>query len=121
MRRGVATQTTLSWNIFVDTGTTLDQDSVAFRGVSFGYKSERGRVKVFDGLSFDFPREAVVGVIGKSGVGKSTLLKLLKHMGVPARGNVWLGDPPMESVMLPQETIMLPWRDLRRNPINSRS
>jgi len=57
---------------------------VEVRGVHFSY----GDLQVFRGLSLEIPRGKVVAVLGGSGVGKSTLLKLIGGQLRPARGSI---------------------------------
>jgi ATP-binding cassette ChvD family protein len=47
---------------------------------------------LFEGLSFNVPPGAVVGIIGPNGVGKSTLFKILCGMETPDGGTFRLGD-----------------------------
>jgi|GEM_PF-6595557 len=78
-------------------------------GIRFNYR--RG-VPVFDGLSFEFGSAShegrVVGVVGSSGTGKSTLLRLLAGLETPAVGKVTF-DPPLtrQPVYIFQEAVLL--------------
>lgn len=74
-------------------------DDVAFRrpGAS---------AATLDGISLDVPTGAVVAVVGRSGVGKSTLLRLACGLDRPTRGAV-AGGP---GALLPQHDALMPWR-----------
>jgi ATPase subunit of ABC transporter with duplicated ATPase domains len=50
-----------------------------------------GRVLI-DGLSFDLPRNGIVGVIGPNGVGKTTLFKTIVGLEEPDAGDVKIGE-----------------------------
>ncbi|WP_086840483.1 energy-dependent translational throttle protein EttA [Amycolatopsis kentuckyensis] len=50
-----------------------------------------GRVLI-DGLSFDLPRNGIVGVIGPNGVGKTTLFKTIVGLEEPDDGVVKIGE-----------------------------
>jgi ATP-binding cassette ChvD family protein len=47
---------------------------------------------LIDGLSFDLPRNGIVGVIGPNGVGKTTLFKTIVGLEKPDAGNVRIGE-----------------------------
>jgi len=59
---------------------------VVFEGVSFRYQPERPYV--LDNVSFSVLPGEVVGIIGGTGSGKTTLAKLLQRLYVPERGRV---------------------------------
>jgi subfamily B ATP-binding cassette protein MsbA len=61
----------------------IEQD-IEFRGVSFAY----GDKPVFDRLSLTIPRGKTIGIIGPSGIGKSTLGYLLARLYEPSEGAV---------------------------------
>ncbi|MEV6446322.1 energy-dependent translational throttle protein EttA [Amycolatopsis sp. NPDC051716] len=47
---------------------------------------------LIDGLSFDLPRNGIVGVIGPNGVGKTTLFKTIVRLEEPDGGEVKIGE-----------------------------
>lgn len=48
----------------------------------------RGRRAIFDGVDLDIPRGRVTAILGPSGTGKTTLLKLIGAQLAPARGTI---------------------------------
>jgi ATP-binding cassette subfamily B protein len=61
--------------------------AVAFRNVSFAYDGNR---PVLDGISFEIPPAARVGITGMTGAGKTTLVSLLTRFYDPTSGRVLL-------------------------------
>ncbi len=47
---------------------------------------------LIDDLSFDLPRNGIVGVIGPNGVGKSTLFKMIVGLEKPTSGSLEIGE-----------------------------
>lgn len=62
------------------------QGSVAFEGVSFRYTPERS--DVLDNLSFQVQAGEVIGIVGVSGAGKTSLMRLMQRLYVPQRGRI---------------------------------
>jgi ATP-binding cassette, subfamily B, multidrug efflux pump len=60
---------------------------VSFRDVEFGY---RDGDRVLRGVSLDVPRGATVAVVGATGSGKSTLIKLLTRLYEIDRGAIYV-------------------------------
>lgn len=55
------------------------------RGLRFGYNSRR---RVYDGVDLDIPRGGVTAIMGPSGTGKTTLLRLIGGQWRPNAGTV---------------------------------
>ena len=59
---------------------------IRLRGVSYAY--EGGSRRVIDGMSFDFPPGTCTAVLGETGAGKTTLIRLLLALLRPTEGSV---------------------------------
>ena len=55
-----------------------------------GLKKYFGRLKVLDGINLEVPTGDTVVVLGRSGVGKSVLLKCIVGLLKPTEGEVWV-------------------------------
>ena len=62
----------------------MQETHVAIESLSF----RRGTRSIFDGVSMDIPRGNVVAIMGPSGTGKTTLLRLIGGQLLPASGRV---------------------------------
>ena len=61
-------------------------EGIRFSNVSFAYETERDLV--LDDVSFEIGKGGLAAVVGSSGVGKSTILKLILGIYQPLRGEV---------------------------------
>jgi ATP-binding cassette ChvD family protein len=94
--------------LWVPNGPRLGDNVIKVENVS---KSFDGRV-LFENLNLDIPKNAIVGIIGPNGVGKSTLFKILVGKEKPDTGTVSIGDSVKISyvdqsheALLPEKTI----------------
>ncbi len=72
-----------------------------------------GDLRVLDGLSASFPKSGLVGIAGHSGVGKTTLLRVIAGLEVPDGGSV-VGVPDRISIMF-EDDRLFPWMDAAAN------
>ena len=63
---------------------------VRVRNLSFHYPD--GEEKVIDNLSFDFKPGSRIAITGRTGIGKTTLLKLILALSRPSSGSIELYD-----------------------------
>ena len=71
--------------------------SLAFRNVSFTYGSEKSR-RVIQDLSLDIPVGKTTAIVGLSGSGKTTMIKLMLGFYPPTEGDVMLGNHSLKHV-----------------------
>jgi ATP-binding cassette subfamily B protein len=71
--------------------------SVAFAGVHFAYPT---REPVLHGLDFTVQRGQVLGIVGPTGAGKSTIIKLLLRYYEPTQGQVLVDGKPLHHYTL---------------------
>src|SRR5262249_23191963 len=77
---------------------TLSGSEIACRGVSAGHRSRSGDVRtVLAGVTFEVARAARLLVIGRSGSGKSPLLRLLNRFDEPLAGEITCRGAPVSS------------------------
>ena len=62
--------------------------AISFRGVAKVYVSPRGEIGALRGVDIDVPEGGVFGVIGRSGAGKSSLLRLVNRLESATLGEV---------------------------------
>jgi ABC-type multidrug transport system fused ATPase/permease subunit len=70
---------------------------VVYEGVNFAYP---GRAKTLEGISFSARPGEVIGVVGPTGAGKSTLVSLLPRFYDPASGTIRLDGQDIRGIRL---------------------
>ncbi len=79
-----------------------------------------GARKVLQGLSIDIPARQFVAVVGRSGVGKSTLMRLIVGLDQPSEGQVLIAGERVAGLqdsvrLLFQDARLLPWQTVLSN------
>lgn len=65
---------------------------IRIRDLKKEYSTGRGRLVLFDGLSFDVAEGEMLAIVGESGAGKSTLLHILGALDAPSSGDVYFAS-----------------------------
>ncbi len=74
--------------IYIPPGPRLGDVVLRAEGVGKGY----GDRLLIDGMSFDLPPGAIVGIIGGNGAGKTTLFRMIVGQEQPDQGSISLGS-----------------------------
>lgn len=62
------------------------------------YAGAGGTVAAVDGISLDIPENNIFGIIGKSGAGKSSLVRLVSLLETPDEGAVYYNDERVDNL-----------------------
>ncbi len=73
----------------------ISKGTINFEGIHFQYKEN---AKIFDDLSLDIPAGQKVGLVGESGVGKSTLTSLLLRLYDIQKGEISIDGQDISKV-----------------------
>ncbi|WP_110455949.1 ABCB family ABC transporter ATP-binding protein/permease [Shewanella algidipiscicola] len=94
------------------TSPSLTQGSLRFEHISFSYD---GR-KILDDVSFELPAGKKVAIVGDSGAGKSTIVKLLFRFYEAQSGHIYIDDEDITQLsqhalrqaiaIVPQDTVL---------------
>ena len=74
--------------IFIPQGPRLGDVVIEVENLSKGF----GDRQLFDKATFNIPKNAIVGILGPNGVGKSTFFRLLVNEHQPDSGEITVGD-----------------------------
>lgn len=77
----------------VEAGHISPAPLFVLRGVS----QERGGMMILQDLTLEVPRTAITALVGPSGAGKTSLLRLLNRLDDPSDGEVWFDGRPITS------------------------
>lgn len=74
--------------------------AVMFDSVTFAYDDDGGSETVLDEVSFSIEPGRVLGLLGRTGSGKSTIARLLMHLHEPQNGSVRVGGHDVRDIDL---------------------
>ncbi|EPG2185614.1 aliphatic sulfonates ABC transporter ATP-binding protein [Enterobacter cloacae] len=85
-----------------------------------GVTKRYGDKTILNALDLHIPAGQFVAVVGRSGGGKSTLLRLLAGLEAPNRGEILAGTTPLANIqddtrMMFQDARLLPWKTVMDN------
>ena len=79
-----------------DGAVTEFRSDIEFSSVSFFYN--RAQRPSLENISFRIERGEKIGIIGPTGSGKSTLIKLIPHLYSASSGTIMIGGVPIEDI-----------------------
>lgn len=91
-------------------------------GITQIYEGRERRFHALGELSFTVAEGAFLSIVGASGTGKSTLLRILGGLLSPSGGTVWLDGrpvtaPPADVAFVFQKNNLMPWRTVWQNAL----
>jgi NitT/TauT family transport system ATP-binding protein len=97
--------------------TALPPAGLALRGIGMEFHGSDGRNHVLEGIDLDVPAGEVLAIVGRSGCGKTTLLRIMAGLERPTRGDVHLDGRPLTGpeprvglVFQQYAATLLPWK-----------
>jgi NitT/TauT family transport system ATP-binding protein len=102
-------------------GTAAETAVLRSDQVSKTYERDGKSTLALDGISFEIGAKELVSVVGASGCGKTTLLKILGGLLRPTSGQVFLDGTsisrpvPEKTAVVFQEDSLLPWYRVQEN------
>jgi NitT/TauT family transport system ATP-binding protein len=102
----------------------MEQSSLSVEGVCKSYRSSQagpGRVlNVLRNVEFEVRPREIVAIVGESGCGKTTLLRIIQGLVGADRGTVSVNGRPVRGPGADRATVfqqanLLPWRTARKN------
>jgi ATP-binding cassette subfamily B protein len=83
-----------------DAAAGLEDHSIVFENVSFGYNPDQAREPVLKGITLAIRDGETVAVVGPTGAGKTTLVSLILRLYEPQSGRILVGGQPIERIPL---------------------
>ncbi|MDG1558298.1 MAG: ABC transporter ATP-binding protein [Candidatus Poseidoniaceae archaeon] len=77
---------------FTPESPIIEASPIVFKDVDFSYP---GREPVFTGLNLELRAGETVGVVGSTGAGKTTLIRLLLRFAEPTNGSILWAEQPL--------------------------
>lgn len=93
---------------------------VQLNGVYKTFSSGKVQVRALEDINLEIRAEEFVAIVGASGCGKSTMLRLVGGLVAPTRGEIQIGEkvvtgPGPGIGIVFQTPVLLPWRSVEEN------
>lgn len=76
----------------------MDRNLISFKGVHKSFTTDTGVIQVLKNININISKGDLVGIFGKSGSGKSTMLNMLTGIDKPTEGEIWVNNQPIREL-----------------------
>ena len=87
---------------------------IELRNIQKSYWVENRELRVLNGIDLKIPKKSITVILGKSGCGKTTLLRLLGGLEKPDAGEI-VFEEAHKSAFVFQESRLMPWLNVWDN------
>lgn len=106
--------------MYYEADKKVEKPIITLRDIIQTYKSQKGIVTALQNINFDINEGEFICVLGQSGCGKSTMLKLIAGFLKPSSGSVKMEGKEIESAdwnrgVVFQNALLYPWLNIREN------
>lgn len=95
-------------------GTSMNERIIKIENIDKTYTVNGKKIPVFRNFSLETAADAITVLIGKSGCGKTTLLRMLAGLEKPTAGKIEIPEG-MQIGMVFQEPRLMPWLTCEKN------
>ena len=89
-------------------------DGIKLVNVNKFYNVEKECIKVLDGINLNIPSNKITVILGRSGCGKTTLLRLVAGIEKFEQGDIQGANLKRKAYVF-QEDRLMPWLDVKKN------
>ena len=89
-------------------------DGIELRNIKKSYWVDNRELRVLNGIDLEIPKNSITVILGKSGCGKTTLLRLIGGLEKPDAGEI-VFEKARKSVFVFQESRLMPWLNVWDN------
>ena len=89
-------------------------DGILLKGICKSFSLEAETIEVLRGVDLEIPRNSITVLLGQSGCGKTTLLRVTGGLEMPEKGEIW-GSEGERMAFVFQEPRLMPWLRVKDN------
>lgn len=65
---------------------------IRIKGLNKSYQTKKNQIQAVDNINLNIKKGEIFGLIGYSGAGKSTFIRLINRLEEPSSGEIWIDD-----------------------------
>lgn len=94
---------------------TMVEPLIKLKNISKNYILEEKVIKALNSINLEIPKGQITALVGESGCGKTTLLKILANLLKPDTGDIYRNTEEINPGVVFQDSMLLPWKSVEEN------